>query len=123
MCLAATPSKEKHIDGIALLQLNSIICLVRLSFVLFYFDHIEMTQNTACGSGHGQIIVPLQLSCRNLRCSLQTYPNILKLAYYPYLSFLTLPILFYFQFPEFEELYCKYSFVYGQDWVITTVSI
>eukprot|EP00794_Sanderia_malayensis_P009156 gene9156-10128_t len=23
-------------------------------------------------------------------------------------------------FPEFEELYCKYSFVYGQDWVITT---
>ncbi|XP_065065456.1 B9 domain-containing protein 1-like [Rhopilema esculentum] len=23
-------------------------------------------------------------------------------------------------FPEFDELYCKYSFVYGQDWVITT---
>jgi len=25
-------------------------------------------------------------------------------------------------FPEFEELYCKFSFVYGQDWVITSGS-
>lgn len=28
-----------------------------------------------------------------------------------------------FQFPEFDDLYCKYSFVYGQDWVVTSVSI
>ena len=26
------------------------------------------------------------------------------------------------QFPEFDDLYCKYSFVYGQDWVVTSVS-
>lgn len=24
------------------------------------------------------------------------------------------------EFPEFDEIFCKYSFVYGQDWVITT---
>ena len=26
------------------------------------------------------------------------------------------------QFPEFDELYCNYSFVYGQDWAIVSVS-
>ncbi|XP_014678668.1 PREDICTED: B9 domain-containing protein 1-like [Priapulus caudatus] len=24
------------------------------------------------------------------------------------------------EFPEFDEIFCKYSFVYGQDWVITS---
>ena len=28
-----------------------------------------------------------------------------------------------FQFPEFDDIYFQYSFVYGQDWVITSVSI
>ena len=39
--------------------------------------------------------------------------------------YLKLFILFVcgFQFPEFDDLYCKYSFVYGQDWVVTSVSI
>ena len=26
------------------------------------------------------------------------------------------------QFPEYDELYCNYSFVYGQDWAIVSVS-
>lgn len=28
----------------------------------------------------------------------------------------------YIQFPEYDELYCNYSFVYGQDWAIVSVS-
>lgn len=28
----------------------------------------------------------------------------------------------YFQFPEYDDLYCKYCFVYGQDWAPTAVS-
>ena len=27
------------------------------------------------------------------------------------------------QFPEFDELYCNYSFVYGQDWAVVSVSL
>ena len=30
---------------------------------------------------------------------------------------------FSFQFPEFDDIYCRYNFVYGQDWVVTSVSI
>lgn len=26
------------------------------------------------------------------------------------------------QFPEYDDLYCKYCFVYGQDWAPTAVS-
>ena len=26
------------------------------------------------------------------------------------------------QFPEFDDLYCNYSYVYGQDWEIVSVS-
>ena len=32
-------------------------------------------------------------------------------------------ILWSLQFPEYDELYCNYSFVYGQDWAIVSVSI
>lgn len=27
------------------------------------------------------------------------------------------------QFPEYDELYCNYSFVCGQDWAVVSVSI
>lgn len=27
---------------------------------------------------------------------------------------------FFFQFPELEDLYCKFSFVHGQDWIVTS---
>ena len=36
--------------------------------------------------------------------------------------FISLYLHYFFQFPEFDDLYCKYSFVYGQDWVVTSVS-
>lgn len=32
----------------------------------------------------------------------------------------TVPI--HLQIPEFDELYCNYSFVYGQDWAVVSVS-
>ena len=35
---------------------------------------------------------------------------------------LLLKLLNYLQFPEYDELYCNYSFVYGQDWAIVSVS-
>ncbi len=27
-----------------------------------------------------------------------------------------------FQFPEYDDLYCNYSFVSGQDWAVVSVS-
>lgn len=30
--------------------------------------------------------------------------------------------LSFFQFPEYDNLYCKYCFVYGHDWAPTAVS-
>jgi len=27
-----------------------------------------------------------------------------------------------FQFPDFDDIYCRYSYVYGQDWDIASVS-
>lgn len=32
------------------------------------------------------------------------------------------PVYFFSQFPEYDDLYCKYCFVYGQDWAPTAVS-
>ena len=27
------------------------------------------------------------------------------------------------QFPDFDDVYCRYSYVYGHDWDITSVSV
>ena len=27
------------------------------------------------------------------------------------------------QFPEFDDIYCRYSYVYGHDWDISSVSL
>lgn len=28
-----------------------------------------------------------------------------------------------FQFPDFDDIYCKYCFTFGPDWLVTSVSI
>ena len=48
---------------------------------------------------------------KNNGCQEQTAPTILL---NPIMLFISL------QFPDFDDLYCKFSFVHGQDWVVTS---
>lgn len=40
----------------------------------------------------------------------------------PRVSIISSCVCFFLQFPEYDDLYCKYCFVYGQDWAPTAVS-
>ena len=67
---------------------------------------------------------------RGLRCSVDQV-NFTVYCLYPNIPLLTLAseelynisFIFYFvQFPDFDDLWCKYHLTYGQDWLITSVS-
>jgi len=32
-------------------------------------------------------------------------------------------VIIVMQFPEFDDIYCRYSYVYGHDWDISSVSL